>query len=298
VHQESYDDDGFILSETAWQSGKRHGKSVAYWITGAVRSEGTFDEGNGKLTGYFPGGQKQFEEQYVNDRKVGKQIYWHENGQKRLECTINEAGRYDGCYIYFHQNGQKAFQLEYDNGRILWLINSAAIAYDANGRIMKECVFEPDYRNGKIVGFRPKGASSWELPAEGLMFFHDPSSGQDVPEVSFAISGPCEYMEIPGTARITAIKPAGAGYNCPRNPVEVLFDFTPDDPKRSSKCVHDRHLTIGAGMNPSLDFVENRGLKVGQPLRCIRKEIITGTCTPTGFDFPDVNLSDYGKWCF
>jgi hypothetical protein len=106
-------------------------------------------------------------------------------------------------------------------------------------------------------------------------------------------------MDIPGTAIITAIKPARAGLNnCPRNPVEVLFDFTPADPKLSSKCASDRHMTVGAGMNPSLDFVENRGLKVGQTLRCIRKEIVTGTCNPTGFDFQDINFSDYAKWCF
>ena len=148
------------------------------------------------------------------------------------------------------------------------------------------------------MGFMPKGATDWEWPAEGLMFFHDPVSGQDVPEMSFAGGGPCQYLEIPGTAKITVIRPAGTGYNCPRNPVEVLFDFTADDPRRSSRQAQDRYLKIGAGMNPSMDFVENRGLKVGQTLRCVRKEIITGTCSPTGFDFPDIDFSDYGKWCF
>ena len=113
MRQEKYDGDGLLLSDISWRAGKRHGRSVEYWINGALRSEGTFGEGKGKLTGYFLGGQKQFEEEYVNDKKVGRQTYWHENGQKRLECTVNEAGRYDGSYISYYQGGQKEFQLDY-----------------------------------------------------------------------------------------------------------------------------------------------------------------------------------------
>jgi hypothetical protein len=106
-------------------------------------------------------------------------------------------------------------------------------------------------------------------------------------------------MDIPGTAIITAIKPAGAGLNnCLCNPVEVLFDFTAADPMRSSKCLRDRHITVGDGKNPSLDFVENRGLKVGQTLHCIQKKIITGTCSPESIVFPDIDFSEYAKWCF
>lgn len=298
VRQEKYDGDGFILSEISWRAGKRHGRSVEYWITGTKRSEGIFNEGNGKLTGWFPGGKKEFEKEFANDNPFGKQVYWYENGQKMSECTIDETGRYDGSYIRFHQNGQKASQLEYKNGRILKYIDFSAEARDADGRIMKECVFEPFYRDGQLAGFIPKGASSWETPAEGMMFSHDPRNGQDIAKMPFSGGGPCEYLEIPGTAKITAIKPAGAGYNCPRNPVEVLFNFTPDDPKRSSRNAQDRHFQIGSGMNPSMDFVENLGLKVGQTLRCIRKEIVRGTCSPLGFDFPDVDLSNYGKFCF
>lgn len=284
-----WDDDGFLLSETNWQAGKRHGKSVEYWITGVLRSEGTFHEGTGKMTGWSLSSKKLSEQEYVNGKEIGQQISWQENGQKGIEYTINKAGKFDGDYIFYRSNGQKAFQFEYNNGKLLKKIN-----FDEMGNKTKEFTFIIGDLNGKSV-IRNAPLNS----EDGLELMYDRINNQFLPFYSFKGSEPCEYMEIPGKAIITAIKPARAGLNnCPRNPVEVLFDFTPDDPKRSSKCMRDRHLTIGDGKNPSLDFVENRGLKVGQTLCCILKKIITGTCSPRGFDFPDVNLSDYGKWCF
>ena len=285
-----WDDDGLLLSEENWQAGKRHGKSVAYWITGSLRSEGTFHEGNGKLTGYFPSGKKQFEEEFANDNPFGRQLYWNENDQKMSEYSINEAGQYNGSYKFY------PYELEYKNGMILKIIESVII----DGKT-SEKIWEPAYyKDGKLGGFSPKGVEEGVgYISLGLDFYYDSIHKQYIVRSSDNVTGgPCEYLEIPGTAKITAIKPAGAGYNCPRNPVEVLFDFMPVDPKLSCRNAQDRHFQIGAGMNPSMDFVEKRGLKVGQTLRCIRKEIVRGTCSPLGFDFPDVDLSDYGKFCF
>lgn len=284
-----WDDDGFLLSEENWQAGKRHGKSVSYWITGAIRTEGTFHEGTGKMTEWYLSGKKHSEQEYVNGMEIGQNTSWSENGQKAIEYTRDNSGKIEGNYIFYRSNGQKAFQFEYKDGMLLKKID-----FDKMGNKTKEFIFLLGYLNGKPM-MRNVPLNS----EDGLEFMYDGINKQFIPFPSFGGSEPCKYMEIPGTAKITAIKPAKAGlYNSPRNPVEVLFDFTPADTKRSFKCLHDLHLTVGAGMNPSLDFVENRGLKVGQTLRCIRKKIVIGTCSPTGFDFPDVDFSDYGKYCF
>jgi hypothetical protein len=154
---------------------------------------------------------------------------------------------------------------------------------------------EVRYGNGKLIEGKLRGVGM----SIGLELYYDHINKQYSAEMSFSGGEPCVYMEIPGAAKITAIKPARAELNnCPRHPVEVLFDFTPADPKRSAKCLRDQHMTVGDGKNPSLDFVENRGLKVGQTLSCICKKIVTGACSPIVFIFPDINLGDYAKWCF
>jgi antitoxin component YwqK of YwqJK toxin-antitoxin module len=134
-----WDDDGFLLSETNWQAGKRHGKWVEYWITGFVRSEGTFNEGCGKLTGYFPSGKKQFEEEYKNNEKIGKQVYWSENGQNRHEHMINEAGQYDGSYKSY------PYELEYKNGVILKIVETVS-----NDGKTSEKIWEPIFNTQAI----------------------------------------------------------------------------------------------------------------------------------------------------
>jgi len=101
--------------------------------------------------------------------------------------------------------------------------------------------------------------------------------------------GPCEYVDIEGVATITSISdPDSEGR------VEVLFDFTPDDPAAAETYLFpdwpdtDRHLTVGSGQNPTQEWIQEQGITVGGTLVCVRKEIITGTCTPVIFSFPEL----------
>lgn len=117
-------------------------------------------------------------------------------------------------------------------------------------------------------------------------------------------SGPCIYKEIPGRAAITWISVADAtAYNC-RDGVEVHFTFEPDDPdavkgyRFPEQADQEKRLTVGAGMNPSRDWVMHKGLAVGSTHRCIRREIIQGTCSPVVFAFPDIDFSDWQAFCF
>jgi hypothetical protein len=116
--------------------------------------------------------------------------------------------------------------------------------------------------------------------------------------------GACTYKEVTGHAKITKVMTANPdGYNC-KDAVEVYFTFTPDDPAAvksylfPDKSDQDRPLTVGAGMNPSKSWVESKGLTVGSPHRCIRKELTQGTCAPVLFEFPEIDFSDWQETCF
>jgi len=165
-----WDDNGCLLSEENWQAGKRHGKSVEYWNSGAMRSEGIFHEGSGKLTGYFPSGQKEFEREYKNGGEICGEINWTESGKKTLECTINEAGQYDGSYIIYQQNEQKRYEIEYKDGMILKIIE-----YIINDGKTIEKIWEPVFnKGGGLGGFKPRGVEDGvNYIMLGLQFVYD-----------------------------------------------------------------------------------------------------------------------------
>ena len=117
--------------------------------------------------------------------------------------------------------------------------------------------------------------------------------------------GPCEYVKISGTATITSIVDASDdAYNCDNEPVEVLFDFVPDDPDVTNDYLFPntsdsgRYLRVGEGQNPPRNYMNDKGIIVGSSHNCVRNEILNGTCTPVFFQFPEIDFSDYGDYCW
>lgn len=125
-------------------------------------------------------------------------------------------------------------------------------------------------------------------------------NGQD-PE---RVGGPCSYIDVPGVAKITSIETAGTGLNNCRNAVEVLFDFVPDDPTAPQRYRvptwpdAGRHLIVGDGKNPSLEWVTAREISVGKEYPCLRQEITSGTCTPVVFDVVGIDFTAWADYCF
>ena len=118
------------------------------------------------------------------------------------------------------------------------------------------------------------------------------------------VGGPCEYVDIPGTARVVLVKEAAqADSNC-KDAVEVIFDFVPDDPAAIDDYLFpnwedtDQRLTVGGGMNPPKTWVLEQGLTEGSEHRCLRSEITKGTCTPVIFRFPEINMKGWEEHCF
>lgn len=118
------------------------------------------------------------------------------------------------------------------------------------------------------------------------------------------VGGHCEYFAINGHATIVEVKTAPAdAYNC-RDAVEVIYSFAPDDPSVAvSYRFADfpdarRRFKLGAGMNPPRQWAYRMGLVPGSSHRCIRKEIVSGTCVPVKFEFPDIDTNGWEKECF
>lgn len=114
------------------------------------------------------------------------------------------------------------------------------------------------------------------------------------------VGGPCTYTDTPGSATIMSMSNANPSlYNCKNNPVEVIFNFTPDDSSKANDATDkNQSLTVGAGANPPRDYAINKGLTVGSVHQCIRQNETSGACTPWGFTFPSIDFSDYGTYCF
>jgi len=104
------------------------------------------------------------------------------------------------------------------------------------------------------------------------------------------VGGPCEYEDTPGMATIVSVESAPTNaLNCTNNPVEVIFDFQPDEPARVNLAATGHTFTIGEGVNPPLSWVQAEGLTPGTQHACIRRDITKGTCTPVLYQFPDVD---------
>jgi hypothetical protein len=118
------------------------------------------------------------------------------------------------------------------------------------------------------------------------------------------IGGPCQYVDIPGIAKIVSVEDAApTDYNC-ANVVKVTFDFVPNNLAAVDNYRHPswedtgNHFTVGAGMNPPKTWVLEQGLIEGSEHACVRSEITAGTCTPVIFSFPEINEEGWEEECF
>jgi len=111
--------------------------------------------------------------------------------------------------------------------------------------------------------------------------------------------GPCEYDDYQGKATILTIrkKKMPKGYGGPsHDSYDVKFNFSPS---MKIKQAHGKvegkiySLKLTNSWYPGPKFLLKYNIKEGKTFNCILKVITKGTCTPTLFDFPDVNLNDY-----
>ncbi len=115
------------------------------------------------------------------------------------------------------------------------------------------------------------------------------------------IGGECTYVDYPGTCTITAVKqteasqaqktvsggPGYAGY-------DVAYTYAPaegSDPGVAGAGEHPLRLTNS--WYPGEKYLSKYGIADGKSFACTLKVRKTGTCTPTVFEFPTIDLTDY-----
>jgi hypothetical protein len=216
---------------------------------------------------------------YFYAEAFGNDIYLH-----HLNATMNCCGKYAVDYTF---NGDKITAQEMDT-------------------TSNPCHCECPYDFLSILHDVAPGTYEIVLLGPPTMPVTKDTIGLDTMTVDTLaiIGGPCYYQSYEGQAVITDIFPAAPGqYNC-KNAVEVRFAFIPADSTAPQRYLYPNvpdmwpKLTVGAGMNPSSQWVTAKNIYKGMRFPCERRERTMGACSPVEFVFPTIDFSDWADYCF
>ena len=108
-------------------------------------------------------------------------------------------------------------------------------------------------------------------------------------ETGRVVGGPCSYKSYPGRAEVVSVKKADAGYD-----VKFVFSSEKTPQETYARVEGKTHrLLLIEGSRPKLRFLKKYGIETRKVLPCNLDVIVKGTCTPTLFKFPTVDLTDY-----
>lgn len=124
------------------------------------------------------------------------------------------------------------------------------------------------------------------------------------PTAKGQVGGPCAYDSYPGACTIAGIAktPAsiaqktlggGPGYEG----FSVAFTYAGEAPRANAlaRQALDRphEFLLANGWRPGPRFLEKYAIAKGKTFDCELKVIRTGSCTPTLFEFPAIDQTDY-----
>ena len=112
-------EDGQLIEEGRYNSGKRVGVWRRFWPNGKVMSEVSYRMGvpRGDYKIYYPNGRVEEQGTWDLDRNTGSFKRWHPNGKPHQEFVFNSFGVRDGEQKYYHENGQLAVDVRVKEGR-------------------------------------------------------------------------------------------------------------------------------------------------------------------------------------
>lgn len=112
-------EDGQLIEEGRYASGKRVGTWKRYWPNGKVMSEVSYRMGvpRGEYKTYYPNGRVEEHGTWDLDRNTGTFKRWHPNGKLAQDFVFNTFGVRDGQQKYYHENGQLAVDVNVKEGR-------------------------------------------------------------------------------------------------------------------------------------------------------------------------------------
>ncbi len=108
----------------------------------------------------------------------------------------------------------------------------------------------------------------------------------------------CLYERTAGMARIAVVQSSTRAGSCPNDPVEVLFDFTPNEASNTNLVATGERLTVTSGSDPARSWVEASGLPVGSVHPATRSDETNGACAPLGFSLDDVDYKVAADACY
>ncbi|MCB0795432.1 MAG: hypothetical protein KDB88_11905 [Flavobacteriales bacterium] len=131
--------DGQLIEEGTYASGRRVGVWQRYWPNGKLMSRITYAMGRprGPYAIYYPNGQIEEEGTWDLDRNTGAFRRWHPNGKPSQEFVFDPYGVRNGVQRYYHENGQLAVEVEIKDGRE----DGTLERYYANGDLQQQAVF-------------------------------------------------------------------------------------------------------------------------------------------------------------
>lgn len=135
--KEYYEDEKTLRKEyfVHKETNLKEGSYISYYEDGTVYDRSTYK--NGKLDGnrkiYFPTGEIQIEEPYIEDQIHGE-------------------------YLRYHKNGTVEFRAVYVNH----VLNGTAIRYYNNGQIKDQVTMVQNQENGPFVEYYKNGNKKWE----------------------------------------------------------------------------------------------------------------------------------------
>jgi len=94
--------------------------------------------------------------------------------------------------------------------------------------------------------------------------------------------GQCEYVDIPGIARVVSVKQGSS-----EDTVEVTFNFVPNNPAAIDDYMFPNYEDTGQCLYVTKTGALERGLIEGSEHGCVRLEMTAGTCAPVVFQFTD-----------
>ena len=156
-----YFNDGKILSEESYSSGKKSGVCKLFYPSGEVLEESEWIDGvqQGKYRAFFQNGKPFLECIYKEGQRNGFCISFYPSGTMEVEAFYKNDLP-EGEWKYFSENNQLRFTLQYSNGILL----NPEVLYQSDSRALEEME-----RRGKNLSDPEKYLDN---PTEYLLKYH------------------------------------------------------------------------------------------------------------------------------
>ncbi|MCB0807453.1 MAG: toxin-antitoxin system YwqK family antitoxin [Bacteroidales bacterium] len=132
-----YSPEGDVVAGYIFKNGTMIGEGI-------INDEGIKD---GPWKEYYPNGAIKSEGTYNNGNRTGQWKFYHPNGQLEQIGSYNKNGKEDGQWTWYYATGDLLREESYFNG----MIDGHSVEYDKNGEVISEGDYIEDLRQGTWV---------------------------------------------------------------------------------------------------------------------------------------------------